>query len=217
MFERFTDRARRVVVEAQEEARLLRHSYIGTEHLLLGLLREGGGVAAEALQRLDISLDVVRVRVGEVLGESALAPDPSGGHIPFTPRVKKVLELSLREAIKIGDSYIGTEHILLGLLAEGDGVAVQVLTEFGADNQRIREQVTVVRQSRAGDLTPIRVPLGGRPGRRDRGQVAGLQARIDLLEARLSSLNTEVDRLRELLTRHGIDWTDPGSGDAIAD
>ncbi len=214
MFERFTDRARRVVVEAQEEARLLNHSYIGTEHLLLGLLREGQGKAAEALQSLGISLDVVRMRVGEIADRSALPPQPSGAHIPFTPRAKKVLELALREAMRIGDDYIGTEHILLGIGTEGDGVAVAVLTELGADTQRVREQVIMMRRGRSGEPPPIRVAKGGWPGRRDRGQIAGLDTRLDMLEARLSSLSSEVDRLKDLLTRHGIDSADPGPGPA---
>jgi Clp amino terminal domain, pathogenicity island component len=138
MFERFTERARRVVVLAQEEARLLDHNYIGTEHLLLGLIREGEGVAARALESLDISLEAVRQRVEEIIGHGQEAPS---GHIPFTPRAKKVLELSLREAMQLGHNYIGTEHILLGLIREGDGVAAQVLVGLGADLNRVRQQV----------------------------------------------------------------------------
>jgi ATP-dependent Clp protease ATP-binding subunit ClpC len=141
MFERFTDRARRVVVLAQEEARRLDHNYIGTEHILLGLITEGGGVAALALARLDISLDAVRGQVEEIVGPGETPPP---GHIPFTPRAKKVLELSLREALQFGHSYIGTEHILLGLLREGEGVAAQVLTALGADLDRVRETVLEV-------------------------------------------------------------------------
>src|SRR6476619_5366638 len=128
MFERFTDRARRVVVLAQEEARMLNHNYIGTEHILLGLIHEGEGVAAKALESLGISLEGVRQQA------------PSG-HIPFTPRAKKVLELSLREALQLGHNYIGTEHILLGLIREGEGVAAQVLVKLGADLSRVRQQV----------------------------------------------------------------------------
>src|SRR6202050_1430260 len=138
MFERFTDRARRVAVLAQEEARMLNHDYIGTEHILLGLIREGGGVAAKALESLGISLEAVRQQVGEIIGQGQQA---SSGHIPFTPRAKKVLELSLREALQLGHNYIGTEHILLGLIREGDGVAAQVLVKLGADPSRIRQQV----------------------------------------------------------------------------
>ena len=138
MFERFTDRARRVVVLAQEEARLLNHNWIGTEHILLGLIHEGEGVAAKTLEQLGISLDAVRSRVEAIIGEGAEAPS---GHIPFTPRSKKVLELSLREALQLGHNYIGTEHILLGLLREGEGVGAQVLVVLGADLSRVRSAV----------------------------------------------------------------------------
>ncbi len=138
MFERFTDRARRVVVLAQEEARMLNHNYIGTEHILLGLIHEGEGVAAKALESLNISLDAVRQQVEEMIGQGQQAPS---GHIPFTPRAKKVLELSLREALQLGHNYIGTEHILLGLIREGEGVAAQVLVKLGADLNKVRQQV----------------------------------------------------------------------------
>jgi ATP-dependent Clp protease ATP-binding subunit ClpC len=138
MFERFTDRARRVVVLAQEEARMLNHNYIGTEHILLGLIHEGEGVAAKALESLGISLDAVRNQVEEIIGQGQQAPS---GHIPFTPRAKKVLELSLREALQLGHNYIGTEHILLGLIREGEGVAAQVLVKLGADLNKVRQQV----------------------------------------------------------------------------
>ena len=138
MFERFTDRARRVVVLAQEEARLLNHSYIGTEHILLGLIHEGEGVAAKAMESLGISLEAVRSQVEEIIGQGGSSPS---GHIPFTPRAKKVLELSLREALQLGHNYIGTEHILLGLIREGEGVAAQVLVKLGADLSRVRQQV----------------------------------------------------------------------------
>ena len=138
MFERFTDRARRVVVLAQEEARLLNHNYIGTEHILLGLIHEGEGVAAKGLESLGISLEAVRSQVEELIGQGASSPS---GHIPFTPRAKKVLELSLREALQLGHNYIGTEHILLGLIREGEGVAAQVLVKLGADLSRVRQQV----------------------------------------------------------------------------
>ncbi|SDO94622.1 ATP-dependent Clp protease ATP-binding subunit ClpC [Nakamurella panacisegetis] len=138
MFERFTDRARRVVVLAQEEARMLNHNYIGTEHILLGLIHEGEGVAAKALESLGIALEGVRAQVEEIIGQGQQAPS---GHIPFTPRAKKVLELSLREALQLGHNYIGTEHILLGLIREGEGVAAQVLQKLGADLNRVRQQV----------------------------------------------------------------------------
>jgi ATP-dependent Clp protease ATP-binding subunit ClpC len=138
MFERFTDRARQVVVLAQEEARMLNHNYIGTEHILLGLIHEGDGIAARSLESLGISLEAVRQQVEEIIGRGQQAPS---GHIPFTPRAKKVLELSLRESLQLGHNYIGTEHILLGLLREGDGVAAQVLVRLGADLNRVLRQV----------------------------------------------------------------------------
>jgi hypothetical protein len=138
MFERFTDRARRVVVLAQEEAVGLKHNYIGTEHILLGLIREREGVAARALESLGISLEAVRAQVEEIIGQGQTTPS---GHIPFTPRAKKVLELSLREALQLGHNYIGTEHILLGLIREGQAVAAQVLVKLGADQTRVRQQV----------------------------------------------------------------------------
>jgi ATP-dependent Clp protease ATP-binding subunit ClpC len=138
MFEKFTDRARRVVVLAQEEARMLNHNYIGTEHILLGLIHEGEGVAARALESLGISLEAVRQQVEETIGQGQEAPS---GHIPFTQRAKKVLELSLREALRLGHNYIGTEHVLLGLIGEGDGVAAQVLAGLGADLNIVRQQV----------------------------------------------------------------------------
>ena len=147
MFERFTDRARRVVVLAQEEARLLNHNYIGTEHILLGLIHEGEGVAAKALESLGISLEAVRAQVEEIIGHAGHAPS---GHIPFTPRAKKVLELSLREALQLGHNYIGTEHILLGLIREGEGVAAQVLVKLGADLSRVRQQVIQLLSGYAG-------------------------------------------------------------------
>ena len=156
MFERFTDRARRVVVLAQDEARMLNHDYIGTEHLLLGLVREGDGFAARALVSLDISLDAVRLQVQEIIGRGQAAPT---GHIPFTPRAKKVLELSLREALQLGHNYIGTEHILLGLIREGEGVAAQVLQKLGADLDRVRQTVIQLLSGAAG--TEVRKVEGG--------------------------------------------------------
>ncbi|MPZ71795.1 MAG: AAA domain-containing protein [Nitriliruptorales bacterium] len=157
MFERFTDRARRVVVLAQEEARMLNHNYIGTEHILLGLIHEGEGVAAKALESLGISLEGVREQVEEIIGQGQTAP---AGHIPFTPRAKKVLELSLREALQLGHNYIGTEHILLGLIREGEGVAAQVLQKLGADLNRVRQQVIQLLSGYAG----------GEPGQGSQGK-----------------------------------------------
>ncbi len=156
MFERFTDRARRVVVLAQEEARMLNHNYIGTEHILLGLIHEGEGVAAKALESLGISLEAVRSQVEEIIGQGQQAPS---GHIPFTPRAKKVLELSLREALQLGHNYIGTEHILLGLIREGEGVAAQVLVKLGRRPQP---------RAPAGHPAALGLPGQGRAGHRRR-------------------------------------------------
>src|SRR5205809_4055922 len=158
MFERFTDRARRVVVLAEEEARMLNHNYIGTEHILLGLIHEGEGVAAKALESLGISLDAVRQQVEEIIGQGQQAPS---GHIPFTPRAKKVLELSLREALQLGHNYIGTEHILLGLIREGECVAAQVLVKLGADLNRVRQQVLQLLSGYQGK-EPAEGSTGGR-------------------------------------------------------
>ncbi len=171
MFERFTDRARRVVVLAQEEARMLHHNYIGTEHLLLGLIREGEGVAAKALESIGIDLAAVRQQVEEIIGQGQQEPS---GHIPFTKRAKKALEMSLRESVQLGHSYIGTEHILLGLLREGDGVAAQVLVKLGADLNRVRQQVI---QLLHGPGQRASVPLPD-----------DALARIDTLDQRLAAI-----------------------------
>jgi ATP-dependent Clp protease ATP-binding subunit ClpC len=178
MFERFTDRARRVVVKAQEEARNLGHDNIGTEHILLGLLDEGDGVGFKALEAMGASPDAVRERVEEMTGRSQ--EPPREGHIPFTPRAKKVLELSLREALQLGHTYIGTEHILLGLLREGEGVAAQVLTGFGIDLNRTRQQIT--------QLLTGRQPEGPVPAIAEdlRGRLAAIAARLAVIERRLS-------------------------------
>jgi ATP-dependent Clp protease ATP-binding subunit ClpC len=161
VFERFTDRARRVVVFAQEEARLLNHNYIGTEHLLLGLLREGDGVAAKALESLGISLDDVRTQVQDIIGQGSEAPS---GHIPFTPRAKKVLELSLREALELGHNYIGTEHILLGLGREGEGVAAQVLVKQGATLDAVRGAVLKLLEGYTGEVAKPEAAPATEPG-----------------------------------------------------
>src|SRR2546428_1509708 len=147
VFERFTDRARRVGVLAQEEARLLNHNYIGTEPILLGLVHEAEGVAARALESLEISLEAVRAQVEGIIGHGGQAPS---GHIPFTPRAKKVLELSLRESLQLGHNYIGTEHILLGLIREGEGVAAQVLVNLGAELPLVRQRVIQLLSGYAG-------------------------------------------------------------------
>jgi ATP-dependent Clp protease ATP-binding subunit ClpC len=138
MFERMTDRARRVIVLAQEEARHLQHNYIGTEHILLGLIHEGEGVAAVALADLKVNLEEIRKEVEGIIGLGEQAPS---GHIPFTPRAKKIIELALREALQLGHNYIGTEHILLGIIREGEGVAAQVLVKSGLDLNRVRQAV----------------------------------------------------------------------------
>jgi ATP-dependent Clp protease ATP-binding subunit ClpC len=163
MFERFTDRARRVVVLAQEEAKGLNHNYIGTEHILLGLIKEGDGIAAKALAELSISIDNVREQVQEIIGQGQQAPS---GHIPFTPRAKKVLELSLREALQLGHNYIGTEHILLGLIREGEGVAATVLVKLGADLTRVRQTVIQL--------------LSGYQGGKESATVGGTEASNDV-------------------------------------
>jgi hypothetical protein len=182
MFERFTDRARRVVVLAQEEARMLNHNYIGTEHILLGLIHEGEGVAAKALESLGISLEAVRQQVEEIIGQGQQAPS---GHIPFTPRAKKVLELSLREALQLGHNYIGTEHILLGLIREGEGVAAQVLVKLGADLNRVRQQVIQLLHGYHGK-EPVSAGTG------PVGLAADLLIRIDAIESRLSAVEQRV-------------------------
>jgi len=253
MFERFTDRARRVVVLAQEEARLLNHDHIGTEHILLGLIHEGEGVAYLALTELGISLEAVRVQIEEIIGQGQSAPT---GHIPFTPRAKKVLELSLREAMALGHNYIGTEHILLGLIREGEGVAAQVLVKLGADLSRVRQQVVQVQSGYAGGedvgtrmrLVRMTVPDDLREveeqlaqlrqqkqqaidadafekaaalrdkekqfllwlAEREREWTAGVDLEAVIQENH--NLHGEVERLRELLGRHGID-PDGGAGE----
>ena len=191
MFERFTDRARRVVVLAQEEARMLNHNYIGTEHILLGLIHEGEGVAAKALESLGISLEAVRQQVEEIIGQGQQAPS---GHIPFTPRAKKVLELSLREALQLGHDYIGTEHILLGLIREGEGVAAQVLVRLGADLNRVRQQVIQLLHGWHSEEPETTHPeLRPRPaGGRERRLLAALQARVTAIESRLPVIEQRV-------------------------
>jgi ATP-dependent Clp protease ATP-binding subunit ClpC len=191
MFERFTDRARRVVVLAQEEARLLNHNYIGTEHILLGLIHEGEGVAAKALESLGISLEAVRAQVEEIIGQGQSAPT---GHIPFTPRAKKVLELSLRESQQLRHGNIGTEHILLGLLREGEGVAAQVLVKLGADLPRVRQQVIELLSLEPAEAED-----------QDENPETGIVAAIASVFEENRDLRAEVRRLREILQRHGIE------------
>jgi ATP-dependent Clp protease ATP-binding subunit ClpA len=185
MFERFTDRARKVVVLAQEEARVLHHDYIGTEHILLGLIHEGEGVAAKALESLGISLEAVRQQVEEIIGHGQQAPS---GHIPFTPRAKKVLELSLREAQQLGHNYIGTEHILLGLIREGDGVAAQVLVPLGATLSRVRQQVVELLHGYRGETQAARATATPTPPPSLERQLARLVSRMKGIESRLSAI-----------------------------
>ena len=232
MFERFTDRARRVVVLAQEEARILSHNYIGTEHILLGLIHEGESVAAEALGALGVTLEAARQQVEEIVGRGHRVPS---GHIPFTPRAKRVLELALREALQLGHNYIGPEHILLGLLREGEGVAAQVLVRLGADLNRVRQQVIrLVRAAapedagdvrtgeiRSADIRRARSLLRPRVGASAVGDASlfgvleTISERLAAIEARLgigapapqsqAELEAELTRLGALLREHGVD------------
>jgi ATP-dependent Clp protease ATP-binding subunit ClpC len=193
MFERFTDRARRVVVLAQEEARMLDHNYIGTEHILLGLTRVGEGYAARALESLGISLDAVRQQVEEIIGRGQEVPS---GHIPFTPRAKKVLELSLRESLQLGHNYIGPEHMLLGLVREGDGVAAQILVKLGADPNRVRQQVIELVHGYQGQDVESAAsrPGGGAPA----DLPDDVLVRFDELERRLTALERWVSMQPDL-------------------
>ncbi len=201
MFERFTERARQVVVLAQEEARILKHNYIGTEHILLGLLREEEGLAARVLEQLDITVEEVRAQVARIVGQG---DEVTTGQIPFTPRAKKVLELALREALSLGHNYIGTEHILLGLVRENEGVAARILLDFDADAEKIRNEI-------------IRMLSG--PGRRQQGSGAppGEKAKssklLDQFGRNLTKLatdgkldpvvgrQTEIERVMQILSR----------------
>jgi ATP-dependent Clp protease ATP-binding subunit ClpC len=202
MFERFTDGARQVVVLAQEEARLLRHNYIGTEHILLGLLRADDSAAARALESLGVSLAQARTEVEAIIGRGRKA---LSGHIPFTPRAKRVLELSLSEAKRLRHQHIGTEHILLGLLREGEGVGAQVLVRLGVDLNKARLAVKDLALGSPGaDLPPASLNAGAR---RRVLAPADFAARLDALEA-------EVDRLRTLLRDRGIDEADDSAGGA---
>jgi ATP-dependent Clp protease ATP-binding subunit ClpA len=191
MFQRFSDQARRVVVLAREEAVRLNHYSIGTEHILLGLIREDEGTAARALASLGLDLETARQHVEEIVGQSKQGNDPEGpsGHVPFTPRAKKVLELSLREALQFSADHIGTEHILLGLVRVGDSVAAQVLIALGMDLSQVRVQVHQVMASSLGGVIAT-------------GEVES--AVIELAE-QVGQLREEVARLRRLLRQHGIE------------
>jgi ATP-dependent Clp protease ATP-binding subunit ClpC len=195
MFERFTDQARRVVVQAQEEARTLGHNYIGTEHILLGLLSEREGLAAQALGSLEITLDAAREQVVEIAG--AGTGQRSEQHIPFTPRTKKVLELSLREAQRLGDDHIGTEHILLGLVREGEGVGAQILVRQGASLDRVLAQVlATVRTAPPEELRRVsvgRVPGGGMPSS---ASIRAVLSRLDEIAERLTAIENLLAEMR---------------------
>jgi ATP-dependent Clp protease ATP-binding subunit ClpC len=207
LFERFTDRARRVLVLAQEEARDLNHAFIGTEHILLGLIREGEGVAAKALDALGVTFDVVREKVEEAIGANT---NPSPGSPPFTPRAKKVLELSLREALQLGHSYIGTEHMLLGLVREGEGVAAQVLSDLGADMGRVRTQVIQMMSGQSGKEASV---AAGPGSQKSDTEAASGSAVLDQFGRNLTQLaregkldplvgrEKEVERVMQVLSR----------------
>ena len=198
MFERFTDRARRVVVLAQEESQRLSHNYIGTEHLLLGLLAEQEGVAARALESLNVTLEAAREQVLVIIGPGQQHPS---GHIPFTPRAKKILELSLREALTTGSEVIDTRHLLLGLIDEGDGVGAQILQRLGATTQAVREAVTTLADSEpAAEATEA-------PGPQPRAvsMARQLRIRVDALDE-VKDLLAGIDRRLSAIERHlGID------------
>ncbi len=173
MFERFTERARQVVVLAQDEARALKHNYIGTEHILLGLLREEEGLAARVLDQLDITVEDVRANVARIVGQGE---EVTTGQIPFTPRAKKVLELALREALSLGHNYIGTEHILLGLVRENEGVAARILLDFDADAEKIRNEIIRMLSGPGRRTGQSSAPGSRGRGRRERGGQEELQA-----------------------------------------
>jgi len=208
MFERFTDRARRVVVLAQEEARELGHNYIGTEHILLGLLREEDGLAARALAAMGIGLDVVRREVRQIIGPGE---GQEAGHIPFTPRAKKVLELSLREALTLGHNYIGTEHILLGLVREGEGVAAQVLMKMGADLNRVRQEVIILLHGQREEEPGAAETPGESPAPEERPhpstaghlsqpvRVAGSRIQLEGVNVRIGEMISRLDMVVERL------------------
>jgi ATP-dependent Clp protease ATP-binding subunit ClpC len=206
MFERFTNQSRRVVVLAAEEARGLHHNYIGTEHILLGLLRDSEGTAATALEAADVTLEGARREVETIIGRGKQEPS---GNIPFTPRAKKVLELSLREAVQLGDNSIGTGHILLGLIREGDGVAVQMMINLGADPSSIRQRVHQELRDSPGDApaTPATPSTPAAPA-----APAAARARLEMHRKEvqgyldtIARLRAEIARLRTVLDEHGID------------
>ena len=207
MFERFSDRARHAVVRAQEEARLLNHDYIGTEHMLLGLLAERGSAAARALDSLNVTLEAAREQVREIVGEGS-QEQGQRGHIPFTPRAKKVLELSLREALNLRSEIIGTEHLLLGLIDEGDGVGAQILDRLGAPAETVRERVVELAKT---EPDPETEPAGGSAG----PAPATLQARS--VRLRMESLSEVRDLLKSIDRRLSAIERHLGIASAAAD
>jgi ATP-dependent Clp protease ATP-binding subunit ClpC len=208
MFERFTERARRVVVLAQEESRLLSHNYIGTEHLLLGLLSEREGIAARALESLNVTLDAAREQVEEMIGPGQ---QQSHGHIPFTPRAKKILELSLREALHMSSEVIDTEHLLLGLIDEGDGVGAQILQRFGATAQPVREAVI-----RLVNAEPQAEATEGPGAPRAVSVSRTVRLQVDAL-GEVKGLLVSIDRRLTAIERHlGIADAEPGDPPAEA-
>jgi ATP-dependent Clp protease ATP-binding subunit ClpC len=197
VFERFTDRARRVVVLAQEEARLLSHHYIGTEHILLGLIREGEGLAYRALDEVGIGLEVARAEVETVVGRGKSEPS---GHIPFTPRAKKTLELSLREALQLGHDYIGTEHILLGLIREGQGPAIEVLDRLGGGADLARQEVLRLVHSEPAPESASGEEIGApRPFTFERASTSEILARLVDLSTRLEAIDERLARIEDRL------------------
>ncbi len=191
MFKTFTDRAWQVVVLAQEEARMLNHDHIGTEHILLGLIREGEGVAAKALALRGVSLEAVREQAGEIIGQGPPVPP---GHIPFTPRAKKTLELSLREALQLRHNYIGTEHILLGLIREGEGAAAQVLVKLGVDPNRVRQQVIqLLHGTQSTELGIMRAARrASKAGGTERGLLPEILSGVESIDSHLSAIEQRV-------------------------
>jgi len=195
MFERYTDRARRVVVLSQEEARMLGHNWIGTEHILLGLIHEGSGIAARTLTALGFSLAEARTQVEEIIGRADPAHAPEG-HIPFTPRAKSVLDVASRESRDLGHDYVGTEHILLGLMCDGDGVGAQLISRSGADYASVRHQIRQLLRSRPEDDVPfaqmrpveLRFDPSGGVGVDLGSRLASLDARLAVIERRLREM-----------------------------
>src|SRR5436305_8966698 len=208
MFERFTERARQVVVLAQEEARTLKHNYIGTEHILLGLLREEEGLAARVLESLDITVERVRAQVVRIVGSGE---EVTSGQIPFTPRAKKVLELALREALSLGHNYIGTEHILLGLVRENEGVAARILLDFDADSEKIRNEVIRMLSGPGSRQRGSAGAAGGGPSAQGEGKKSsklldqfGRNLTKRAAEVKLDPVvgrETEIERIMQILSR----------------